>query len=1070
MDLARAYYASGSFDLAEAAFQQARAGQPAARRRSRRSTATSRRSADASTRPRRAGSGSASWASATTPTSPACRRTSARRRSSPSASAASPRPATRSSAMRRSCTAAPGRSTPPRSAAARACSPAARCAVPRLPRRIGFQLGVGRGALRRRAQQRADQWRATAFVPRRSTRKARRPATRSPPTTGAWAAWRSTGATRWTPRARSVRRLQVNAVRFPTNEIEDFNQVYLSAHLAEELRAQRRAAALPHGVRQRRPRDQQVLHDGVTTKSKNLLGARSYLQYSLAEKLQLYNELGVIYRKDKDDYARSTVVQNGHDTYAEATLGVAWQFRPTLRAARAVGVLDATPRTSTSTISTATRSVPPFAATCSSPETKTMIESYPLELKRVLAAGLAAAAPLGAFAASGEFTFVVGDVSLVKAQRPARGVRPAAPPVDRGRQRSPPAPTAWRSSRWSTRRGCRCGPHAVPDRGVPDRARIGPGRAPEPRARHAAHLHRPHRLEQPRQVRDEDARGHGRHPRLRQHPLRVRRQAECDASVAEPRARAATHREPHHRGQPRGHQLRLHAAGTPAQQGGASTLITGPGQTVLVAGSQPPRYIPTPQFIADSATNMTERPSPRPRAASASAGDTRNFAPSDNQALPPAQQREPAAWSATTAWASRRRRDEQPAARSVNLHDIVIAARLAVLGPGARADIALEGSDAARLPRLCRRRAASTPRSPAARSRESQTVVRRAARRSRWAAGRTPSLGFFGPGSGGAVPGQHPLDRTATSGYPDLPLGRAHRHARPTRWRRRPRRPTSSTPRARWARPRSTSNFTNRTLNVGLRELDARGGRQRGRQLVAERRQRAVRAQQLLRLDRGPAGRSPTAPGRARPPTPASPAASRAASSAPALGGRDPRLRRVTTRPRPARPTATSVAGVAAFTRPAAGRRAPYRDGRVSDPTGTPARDFIRTYATTDRPDEVIVRRAGARHGVHARRIARMGAHATYAIGTAQVVQSGVDPETGMVWGRWGGGTATVSRDGQTARAWTSRNASLHYIFAGAQSGPVALPLTGTGDLRRDRLDDAHRHGRATSARSAPRR
>ena len=33
--------------------------------------------------------------------------------------------------------------------------------------------------------------------------------------------------------------------------------------------------------------------------------------------------------------------------------------------------------------------------------------------------------------------------------------------------------------------------------------------------------------------------------------------------------------------------------------------------------------------------------------------------------------------------------------------------------------------------------------------------------------------------------------------------------------------------------------------------------------------------------------------------------------------------------------------------------------------------------------------------------------HANYAIGTAQVVQSGFDPETGLVWGRWGGGVAT---------------------------------------------------------------
>ena len=43
----------------------------------------------------------------------------------------------------------------------------------------------------------------------------------------------------------------------------------------------------------------------------------------------------------------------------------------------------------------------------------------------------------------------------------------------------------------------------------------------------------------------------------------------------------------------------------PAQQGGAQTLITGPGQTVLVTGRGDVKYIPMPRFIADSALNPT---------------------------------------------------------------------------------------------------------------------------------------------------------------------------------------------------------------------------------------------------------------------------------------------------------------------------------------------------------------------------------------------------------------------------------------------------------------------------------
>src|SRR6185312_15758141 len=74
----------------------------------------------------------------------------------------------------------------------------------------------------------------------------------------------------------------------------------------------------------------------------------------------------------------------------------------------------------------------------------------------------------------------------------------------------------------------------------------------------------------------------------------------------------------------------------PPQQGGVQTLITGPGQTVLVAGNQPPRYIPTPSFIADAATTMAgAKPA---SGSSVGSTETRNFSPSDTPALPASQQ------------------------------------------------------------------------------------------------------------------------------------------------------------------------------------------------------------------------------------------------------------------------------------------------------------------------------------------------------------------------------------------------------------------------------------------------
>jgi hypothetical protein len=78
---------------------------------------------------------------------------------------------------------------------------------------------------------------------------------------------------------------------------------------------------------------------GTSTKSKNLFGARSYFQYSMSTKLQAYNSLGFIYRKDKDDWARSNVIQRGRDSYFDISLGLAWAVPREMRHARAVRVL-----------------------------------------------------------------------------------------------------------------------------------------------------------------------------------------------------------------------------------------------------------------------------------------------------------------------------------------------------------------------------------------------------------------------------------------------------------------------------------------------------------------------------------------------------------------------------------------------------------------------------------------------------------------------------------------------------------------------------------------------------------
>ncbi|HEX4333133.1 MAG TPA: tetratricopeptide repeat protein [Usitatibacter sp.] len=123
--------------------------------------------------------------------------------------------------------------------------------------------------------------------------------------------------------------LQVNSIRFPRNEIENFNQLFLTASWLQSF--ERKGSPLLYLTAF--VSDDHANHsfdngvNGTSTKSKNLAGLRSYLQYSLSPTLSVFNGLGVIYRRDKDDFARSTEIQKGRDTYAEATIGVGWQFR-----------------------------------------------------------------------------------------------------------------------------------------------------------------------------------------------------------------------------------------------------------------------------------------------------------------------------------------------------------------------------------------------------------------------------------------------------------------------------------------------------------------------------------------------------------------------------------------------------------------------------------------------------------------------------------------------------------------------------------------------------------------------
>ena len=118
--------------------------------------------------------------------------------------------------------------------------------------------------------------------------------------------------------------------RFPTNSVEDFSQIYLAASWLKSFEGKGVPLLYLTAFVTDDHASRRFLNGNGTdtaTKSKNLLGARAYLQYSIGPKLVSFATLGVIHRRDKDSFARATNVEKGKDWYSEAGLGIAWQFR-----------------------------------------------------------------------------------------------------------------------------------------------------------------------------------------------------------------------------------------------------------------------------------------------------------------------------------------------------------------------------------------------------------------------------------------------------------------------------------------------------------------------------------------------------------------------------------------------------------------------------------------------------------------------------------------------------------------------------------------------------------------------
>jgi hypothetical protein len=478
--------------------------------------------------------------------------------------------------------------------------------------------------------------------------------------------------------------------------------------------------------------------------------------------------------------------------------------------------------------------------------------------------------------------------------------------------------------------------------------------------------------------------------------------------------------------------------GVPAQQGGASTLITGPGQTVMVAGREPPRYIPMPRFIADAATNMTAA-KPAETVAAASTGDTRNFSPSDTPTLPASQQQTTTVIGNNgLGFVSDIDATANLSGDPIGLHDIIIAAGSPFPGQAITSQMQLNGNEFRGYTAYAGSQSGIAPAITGGTLRDSQLIVvdGQAITLGRY---ENAGLGIFGPGSSTPLPGSiHWI--VGASGYPlylaDVLTGTAtYTLAAATS-------PTNQLNTAgTLGSAQINANFTARTLGLqAALALPAAGSNPGGSwQLVATGVPFSLNAFFGSTADRlvitngtgqSSTGNNPNLTGSFE----GSFVGTGIAGVILGYGISDR--------------TATSssawnfITGVAAFTGPHQDGAASFREGRISDPAGL-LPDFIRSYATTDRPDEVTFD-AQNRVTAFSAPYGRFGSHSSYTIGTAQVVESGFDAETGLVWGRWSGGVANVARAGQTDQLFLG-NASLHYIFAGQQAGPVALPLTGTG-------------------------
>jgi hypothetical protein len=126
------------------------------------------------------------------------------------------------------------------------------------------------------------------------------------------------------------------------------------------------------------------------------------------------------------------------------------------------------------------------------------------------------------------------------------------------------------------------------------------------------------------------------------------------------------------------------------------------------------------------------------------------------------------------------------------------------------------------------------------------------------------------------------------------------------------------------------------------------------------------------------------------------------------------------------------VSGVAAFSGPAQDPNVDYRIGLANAPATATTVALVNRAADVTTQTDAIVGYLANVSGAGVTTVNR---------GSATSADVGFDPVTGLSWGRWSGGSATVG--GQSVALG---NSSVHTIMGAAQRGVTTLPLTGTAE------------------------